>query len=375
MSKTYASVHDELHARQKSLIPLNIFVILLAVVAALSILFLPLLKIEAESIGELAGTFAPESGESGAETEDTQSPDGSETDEAFDPAALLEGIPLTLSVTGMDLARIGFAEAPAEVLTEKLGGALSDVSDELTARALMALSSEAPAEAEALEEMLAAVRQLEAAQSDEEVDTAVAAVEAVLKTHVGADAEWDSAQVQSQLRTMYDDTVAETGGAFSAEAFLCVQASKAMNESEDVGTQIPVVTNFADLFAAMLSQGEEDIFAQIPSFIFPALGGAMLLFAGVWIILLLFALLHIFAKNRRFMMWYVKLFGFFPCLIFGVAPLVVPILIQDAAVAAVFGMISSLSWVSGACYLLLWFVSIFWAFPIKRRIRALNKQI
>ena len=74
------------------------------------------------------------------------------------------------------------------------------------------------------------------------------------------------------------------------------------------------------------------------------------------------------------MMWYVKLFGFQPCLIFGIVPLVATRFIPNATVAAAIGAISTLAWVSGACYLLLWFVSIVWAFPIKHRIRKLNRD-
>ena len=41
-------------------------------------------------------------------------------------------------------------------------------------------------------------------------------------------------------------------------------------------------------------------------------------------------------------------------------------------IAAIIGAISSLTWISGACYLALWIVSVFWAFPIKRRIRDIS---
>lgn len=70
---------------------------------------------------------------------------------------------------------------------------------------------------------------------------------------------------------------------------------------------------------------------------------------------------------------------FLPCLIFGVAPLVagaiVPGMEGGAEIAGILGMISTMTWISGACYILLWIISIFWAFPIKRKIRAYNKQL
>lgn len=103
--------------------------------------------------------------------------------------------------------------------------------------------------------------------------------------------------------------------------------------------------------------------------------------AGIWVILFLFAFFHTFAKNKRFTMWYVKIFGAIPCLIFGVVlkvmgiPAVAATLMgADGATAlAVLGAVSSMTWISGVCYLLLWLVSIFWAFPIKHKIRKLRR--
>ena len=72
-----------------------------------------------------------------------------------------------------------------------------------------------------------------------------------------------------------------------------------------------------------------------------------------------------------------------PCLLFFVVPtvalLVLPGMMGGDASSA-FSMISALGpsffgtvAVSGICYLLLWLVSIFWCFPIKRKIRKLKK--
>lgn len=102
-----------------------------------------------------------------------------------------------------------------------------------------------------------------------------------------------------------------------------------------------------------------------------------------WAFLALFSFIHIFTKNKKVGMWYVKLFGFLPCLLFFVVPtvalLVLPGMMGGDASSA-FSMISALGpsffgtvAVSGICYLLLWLVSIFWCFPIKRKIRKLKK--
>lgn len=102
-----------------------------------------------------------------------------------------------------------------------------------------------------------------------------------------------------------------------------------------------------------------------------------------WAFLALFSFIHIFTKNKKVGMWYVKLFGFLPCLLFFVVPtvalLVLPGMMGGDASSA-FSMISALGpnffgtvAISGICYLLLWLVSIFWCFPIKRKIRKLKK--
>ena len=113
---------------------------------------------------------------------------------------------------------------------------------------------------------------------------------------------------------------------------------------------------------------------------------AMLVFIVPWVILFLFSLFHMFARNKRFTMWYVKLFCWFPAVIWLVLtlfPVVAPKVsfLNDfwngesgPLVQALFNGVSSMTWISGLCYVLLWLVSIFWAFPIKHKIRKERKN-
>lgn len=129
-------------------------------------------------------------------------------------------------------------------------------------------------------------------------------------------------------------------------------------------------------------------------------------FILMWVILFLFAFFHMFARNKRFMTWYVKLFCFWPCIIFFIVPLAAkPVLtsvfpqiyeqvcdsivqflsgslnvaVDSAAAGQIFAAalsaIKTAAWISGVCYLLLWLISIFWAFPIKHKIRKLKKGL
>lgn len=109
-------------------------------------------------------------------------------------------------------------------------------------------------------------------------------------------------------------------------------------------------------------------------------------FMVLWLILFLFSLFHMVAQNKRFTMWYVKLFCWIPAIIWLVLVLIPRLATKISfvndfwngdngnVVRAVFGGISSLTWISGLCYVLLWLVSIFWAFPIKHKIRKERKN-
>ena len=369
---------------QRKLIPLNIVVVVLCLVAALSILFLPLLSINVNNVGELIQTIAAEqSGGTDGTTDGTSGEGGSASTENDPMAAMLGNISFSVSVSGTDLATMCFSEEGLGVLFDKLGAAVGEHAGTLTANMLlMMMDGSAQPDEQTVKEIADAVAQLEAAKEEAATDAALIK----LAEKVGAATKTDVSEVKDALREMYDETVSENDGTFTAEAFLCIMFSNQMNSSEQgSGT---VYTNFSDLLSGMIGQNSEgggNPLDEVPAGVLIGVGVAILFFAGVWVILLLFALFRIFAKNKRFTMWYVKLFGFTPCLIFGVLPALLPVLLpmflsaeaaaQMSMIGMVLGMISSLSWISGACYILLWLVSIFWAFPIKRKIRKFKREL
>lgn len=181
------------------------------------------------------------------------------------------------------------------------------------------------------------------------------------------------------------------------------------------GTTVPadqkIVTNYTDLLAE-LGFGEdekEDLKVRLKTTLddkvhqlveeqgiddylgyYQYLFLGMLLFIVPWLILFLFAFFHLFAKNKRFTMWYVKLICWIPALIWLVLtlfPVIAPKLApkvslinemwygeQGKLIQGLFAGLGSLTWISGLCYVLLWLVSIFWAFPIKHKIRKERKN-
>lgn len=109
----------------------------------------------------------------------------------------------------------------------------------------------------------------------------------------------------------------------------------------------------------------------------------------MWVILAVVALEKIFRKDKRFSMWYVKLFCWLPCVVFVAAPMFaisyLPNLIGGVITGQAASLLSIVSGipmsfggsgiVSGICLAVLWVVSIFWLFPIKHKIRKILNNI
>ena len=123
----------------------------------------------------------------------------------------------------------------------------------------------------------------------------------------------------------------------------------------------------------------------------------MLIFAAPWALMIFFAFLHLFLKNKRVRLWYVKLVGFIPALAW-VLPMLAGVILNLVLlfinkgwlsfipleivqfiteniplIKAVLGGFSSFMWICGVCYLLVWLISIFWGYPISRKIKKARR--
>lgn len=388
---------DEIARRQRKLIPLNIVVAIIALVAAVSLLFAPIVSVDAVGLGDYITEMMNEQSSGG---------DSSEEGPTIDTAKIVSTVTSNMgnvSLTTMSLATLAFSDD----LTETLKDYVSEIGSETLKKSEKELITDVavPMMVEMMEEesgeeapdniknmdadaIYDKAKALETASAGE-ADETISALAEELQNQLGEDyiSDENLADLESSIRTVYDDTVAATDGTFTIESCICVFASKSLQESGEITQTFTSYADLIDYFMdSALSSGSgsdssselDDTIAQVEP-ILKIVAIALLFFTAVWLILFLFAFLHLFAKNKRFTMWYVKLFGFLPCLIFGVAPLVagaiVPGMEGGAEIAGILGMISTMTWISGACYILLWIISIFWAFPIKRKIRAYNKQL
>ena len=214
----------------------------MALVAAVSILFLPLLSLNVEDAAELMAAGDAGGSQEGGDEGQTSAEE------------MLSGFSFAVSLNGMDFVNIGFSGSLTGSLIDILSEAFSERADELVARALAAELSDSGIDEEVVSEIGGAFRGLEAAQTEEEIDAAVAALAQTLADSLGESASADTAELESGIREMYDDTVSHTGGVFTTEALICVTASGAMNGGEEGSGE--VYTTFAELLGSSLESGE-----------------------------------------------------------------------------------------------------------------------
>lgn len=190
----------------------------------------------------------------------------------------------------------------------------------------------------------------------------------------------------SAVRKTLTDEVAETSDTPLTYKELFGEVGLSDEDVEEISESVnKLVKTYVD-------DGLEGVNEDLKSFgwvydnIYLLILAVLALFALPWFILALTALIRSFTKNKRYSMWYVKLFGFIPALLFVVLfvlktwgttliPMIAGSVSEDtmSLIMAAISKVSSFTWICGLCYILLWLVSIFWAFPIKHKIRKERK--
>lgn len=505
---------DKIRRYQRKLIPLNIVACILSLVAALSLFFLPLVKVDFGAIladGDVQNAFMEMMEEQMAEEENGETgEDAAGEAMAIDMQSLILPLAepvfgklaendLSISLTAYDSFKV--ARGGRNALADVLNGILSKFSSNLIAgvkdiltdsetiqtvmnSALKAASAmmieelkngagtDLPEEVvaaldrideEDIDELTGIIGKLDTANSEAEVgeiaDEFFGAIEQ--KTQYAFDAEMKE-EVKTFLIQGYTDTVnkiAEAGKegeiSFSLETFICVQLSSQVNidelsqkldemleelenmesgeereesvlgsraalpcgavAAEDVsggggasdesaeGSGGRIVFSYGEIVEAVDTSGVEEKLAEVVSAYIEGASGeidqiagyysyisyVIGAFSGLWLIQFLFAFVHIFTKNKRFCMWYTKLFCWIPCVLW----LAIALLSNGSFVGWLVGLaniggevpvglitgvargFTSFTGVSGLCLVLMWLISVFWAFPVKRKIRKLKREM
>ena len=399
--KAYRSLH------RKLIIP-NLLILLIALTAALSLVFCNTLDIRVKIGPEFAETLAGSASPSGTDAPETGSdvtaagataagadaadaPDGGtdasegETGESFgyDEETLrflLKDVNMTVHIrlTPAALRTAAFADDGYAVLKElfsslagemnSLQGVFEQMAPSLLAVAVAEQSSGETVDYAALD--TSGFAQTIALLNEQKPDEARAAF-------LQASAEFAQQQLGETLTQEQQDAVAGQFDSILAQITAEDGTIDFANLASSSG-QENIFSSLTDVDAAVdaIAVGTVTVAAVSVRVLAAIVYGS----AALWALLAVFALLHILLPNKKLGMWYVKLTGFLPCLIFFVLPLaattLLPGLIAEIPASAMsLFRFSSMTFISGICYLALWVLSVFVCHPVKKRIKACKRTL
>ena len=373
-SEQLQSERRKLH--RKLILP-NIFILLISLVAAASLLFGQLLSVSVHIDAQFGETVAQMMSEQAGEE------GGADAEAAAKQYAFLfkdADADATISLNPLDIMTAGFdggREGVKKLFTSALGG-LSDTVARLSEQILPAMISVSVAGA--------AGADLENADL-ENIDTSIF-TETITKLNnqdlEGARTEFSSqldgflaqfdvtltGEQETEVMNAYDELVdaATVDGEFSAANIFSAMGGS--GESEGEGGAADMLAILADPGALADQLDEETL--QTVNLACTGISAFLFVQVGLWAILALFAFLHIFLPNKKVGMWYVKLLCWLPCFLFFIAPplalAVAPNFVELPAVVSSLAF-GGMTFISGICLLVLWLISIFWCHPIKKRIK------
>lgn len=363
---------------RKLILP-NIFILLISLVAAASLLFGQLLSVSVHIDAQFGETVAQMMSEQAGEE------GGADAEAAANQYAFLfkdADADVTISLNPLDIMTAGFdggREGVKKLFTSALGG-LSDTVARLSEQILPAMISVS----------VAGTAGADLENTDlENIDTSIF-TDTITKLNdqdfEGARTEFkdgitpflqqfgitlvEGSEEYNQVMDTYDSLVDEmtVDGEFSTTNILTAMGGSGEGTEESGMGDMLAILSDPGTFADQLD--EETL--QTVNLACTGVSAFLLVQAGLWAILALFAFLHIFLPNKKVGMWYVKLLCWLPCFIFFIAPpaalAVAPNFVELPAVVSSLAF-GGMTFISGICLLVLWLVSIFWCHPIKKRIK------
>lgn len=353
--------------------------VLVSIVAILSLLLMPILRI---NVGRMLTGMVE-----GLPTEE---------EELDEPSAsvvlLLKALDADVEFTTVSFAELAFDENPGAAMLEGYMLGKDGLAEEALLSMVTAsvLKENLPSMAELQDLDLTAVNSELYALEEEDADPVQIAQSYVEKLNeelerVGVENLPDLSGAEEIVANMYDTVCDVTGGKFTVESFICI--ALCAGQEDPPTTYYELATLLADSETQVnTGNAYEGIYANFGLALtvlelLATIGGymkyvffAMVALIAPWAFLLFFSLLHILIPNKQLTIWYVMAFGAVPALLFWLIPLALGLILKAAvpALGALFGAIGSYAWISGICFLVVWFLDLIWAHPINRQLKKIK---
>ena len=410
---------DNKESLQRKLIPVNIAICVLSLVAAFTLIFAPLITID---LGKAANEVTAIMG---FETDESEGENSNNTEDAMAKMIVNLAGNFKIRLSTYSIGKVAFSDKPMRIVASAVADEVAKVQDDVVGTILSEVLPQIVAEtnlgidatkvdAKELMDKLGGVFDADSEESQQAaIDALIDSMQGQLVSNEGQPLITDDMkeELSDMINEMMNQVRESMGDDVTLESFICVTISKFMfgedgdgngstNESLNSsasgsadnssstggnGNSEKIYTNYNDLFAAILGADGEDGDGVMDGFaetlepiinILKYFVYVMIFFAALWFIQAGFAALHIFINNKKCRMWYTKAFGFIPCLIFGVLPLVGKAVLASIVpeFAGLLNAYSSTTWISGACVIALWVITIVWSGPINRKIRRAPAQ-
>lgn len=385
---------------QRRLIPANIVVIIIAVIAALCQIIMPMIKVDVTITGDTFAAVAEMSGQTDGGTDGETGGEGQNEDMAEVLGYVLQDVSAQVTVQIMPLSALELgvdpdAQTVRDYITRNAGdltAAVDDILEQAMPRFIAYIvASAAQAQSEEYADLpvdeITAVTDLLGEGQYEEAKAQFPAAAQSFAQEMGYSLD---GQTLDELSDMFGQMV--DAGINEDNTFSYTQAIASLGGEGGEGETGGAMPDIGGMLDSALAEMSDEQAQTVGMALFAVAAVFIGLTSALWLLMALIAFFRIFLKNKRFTMWYVKLTAWLPGTLFVLAPAIgikfAPALIASmggeaaGGAAGMTGMLESIGLAFGGsgvvsliCLGVLWLVSIFWLFPIKRKIRKLNKEI
>ena len=385
---------------QRRLIPANIVVIIIAVIAALCQIIMPMIKVDVAITGDTFTAVAEMSGQTDGGADGETGGEGQNEDMAKVLGYVLQDVSAQVTVQIMPLSALELgvdpdAQTVRDYITRNAGdltAAVDDILEQAMPRfTAYIVASAAQAQSEEYADLpvdeITAVTDLLGEGQYEEAKAQFPAAAQTFAQEMGYTLD---GQTLDELSDMFGQMV--DAGINEDNTFSYTQAIASLGGEGGEGETGGAMPDIGGMLDSALAEMPDEQARTVGMALFAVTAVFIGLTSALWLLMALIAFFRIFLKNKRFTMWYVKLTAWLPGTLFVLAPAIgikfAPALIASmggeaaGGAAGMTGMLESLGLAFGGsgvvsliCLGVLWLVSIFWCFPIKRKIRKLNKEI
>ena len=313
---------------QRRLIPANIVVIIIAVIAALCQIIMPMIKVDVAITGDTFAAVAEMSGQTDGGADGETGGEGQNEDMAEVLGYVLQDVSAQVTVQIMPLSALELgvdpdAQTVRDYITRNAGdltAAVDDILEQAMPRFIAYIvASAAQAQSEEYADLpvdeITAVTDLIGEGKYEEAKAQFPAAAQTFAQEMGYTLD---GQTLDELSDMFGQMV--DAGINEDNTFSYTQAIASLGGEGGEGETGGAMPDIGGMLDSALAEMPDEQARTVGMALFAVTAVFIGLTSALWLLMALIAFFRIFLKNKRFTMWYVKLTAWLPGTLFVLAP-------------------------------------------------------